>query len=131
VSEVAEMLARERVVPGKDDAQREARIRFIAMAGLMHDAAEAYVGDIPRPIKKLSVAIHRAEKRLLEMIAEKYGLAGDNKNHDLTEGRALALINRDGSLPQEVILADNIVSQPRSGTFLWPSPHHGSPSPSH
>jgi uncharacterized protein len=45
--------------------------------GLMHDAAEAYLGDVIRPVKR-SMPIYRdAEARLLEVIAAVFGLPYD------------------------------------------------------
>ena len=48
-----------------------------ALAGLLHDAAEAYVGDLIRPIKHLPqlYAYREAEDRLLAMILHREGLA--------------------------------------------------------
>ncbi len=40
---------------------------------LMHDAAEAYVGDVPTPLK--NGAYREVEERVLRVIAEKYGLS--------------------------------------------------------
>ena len=47
-----------------------------ALEALMHDASEAYLGDMPRPIKHLpEMAPYReAEERAERSIAEKYGL---------------------------------------------------------
>jgi hypothetical protein len=42
--------------------------------GLMHDAAEAYLVDLPRPIKWKMPGYQEAEERLLKLIAGKYGL---------------------------------------------------------
>ena len=42
--------------------------------GLMHDAAEAYLSDLPSPIKRTLPAYDRAEKRAQRVIAERYGL---------------------------------------------------------
>jgi len=51
----------------------------LALAGLLHDAAEAYLGDIPRPLKyRPEFAFYRkAEARLEQMIAERFGLVFD------------------------------------------------------
>ena len=48
-----------------------------ALWGLLHDAAEAYVGDMVRPIKRLaSMDLYReAEDRILGMIAARFGLS--------------------------------------------------------
>jgi len=40
----------------------------LQMLGLPHDAAEAYVGDIPRPLKAEHDAFERIEERVLEAV---------------------------------------------------------------
>lgn len=42
--------------------------------GLLHDAAEAYLGDVIRPIKRCVPEFKEAELRLMAVIAEKFGL---------------------------------------------------------
>src|ERR1039458_9214593 len=44
--------------------------------GLLHDASEAYLVDVPAPLKKLPefAAYRRAEKRLQTVIMERFGL---------------------------------------------------------
>lgn len=42
--------------------------------GLMHDAAEAYLTDIPRPIKGRFGDYRKFEARLLEAVAERFNL---------------------------------------------------------
>jgi hypothetical protein len=42
--------------------------------GLLHDAAEAYVSDLPRPLKRTVPDFRAAEERLLRQIAETFGL---------------------------------------------------------
>jgi 5'-nucleotidase len=51
--------------------------RDLALWGLLHDAAEAYLGDLSRPLKSQLEAqwFNDAEDRLLRIIAETYGLA--------------------------------------------------------
>jgi 5'-deoxynucleotidase YfbR-like HD superfamily hydrolase len=47
------------------------------MAALLHDAAEAYLGDLPHPLKhrsELGAAFRVAEKRLETVIAERFAL---------------------------------------------------------
>lgn len=48
-----------------------------ALWGLLHDAAEAYLGDLPAPIKRTpDMRVYRAaEGRLLAAVAAKFGLA--------------------------------------------------------
>jgi hypothetical protein len=45
-----------------------------ALWGLMHDAAEAYTGDLPRPIKKQIPQWAGIENRLLDVIAQRFNL---------------------------------------------------------
>jgi hypothetical protein len=50
-----------------------------ALRGLLHDASEAYLIDVPRPIKHAigMEAYREAEKRLEAIIYERFGLSGD------------------------------------------------------
>ncbi len=45
-----------------------------ALAGLLHDAAEAYINDISRPVKPLLVGYKILDNRLSDCIARKFGL---------------------------------------------------------
>lgn len=45
-----------------------------ALWGLLHDAAEAYFGDIPRPVKAQFPAVAAMEERLLRAAAERFAL---------------------------------------------------------
>lgn len=47
----------------------------LAFAALLHDAAEAYSGDVIRPIKRSNPEIGKAELAIETVIAAKYGLA--------------------------------------------------------
>jgi len=70
-----------RIVPPQD-----------ALWGLLHDAAEAYLVDLPRPIKRFSEmgsAYRAIEGRLMRVVCERFGLAEDE--------------------PESVHLADNVV----------------------
>lgn len=43
------------------------------LAALLHDASEAYLGDMPSPFKKLMPDYKEHENRLMQVVAEKYG----------------------------------------------------------
>lgn len=45
-----------------------------ALWGLLHDLGEAYIGDLPRPIKPMFPAFEEIEDRLLCTAAEAFGL---------------------------------------------------------
>ncbi len=74
----------------------------LSLWGLLHDAAEAYLADIPRPLKddfKIGDETFRqVEDRLLEMIIRKYGL--------------------DWPEPLEVKVADNILLATEKRDFM-------------
>lgn len=46
----------------------------LAWEGLMHDAAEAYIGDVIRPLKHALPDYRAIETRLEEVLAERFGL---------------------------------------------------------
>lgn len=45
-----------------------------ALWGLLHDAAEAYLSDMPRPVKQQMPAFSELENKLLETILNQHGL---------------------------------------------------------
>lgn len=47
-----------------------------AMAGLLHDASEAYLVDVPKPIKPFLSGYRQAEKRISEAVFDHVGIGG-------------------------------------------------------
>lgn len=70
--------------------------RSHAMEALLHDAAEAYIKDIPSPLKALLPEYRQIEERLTDVIRTKFGLpetlSAEVKQADL---RLLATERRD------------------------------------
>lgn len=54
------------------EAEARGYDRRVILACLLHDASEAYMSDVPRPVKHALPGYVAAEKRLLEQIYEKY-----------------------------------------------------------
>lgn len=49
--------------------------RRLLLAALLHDAAEAYVVDVPRPVKVMLSGYREMETRVQSAIADRFGLA--------------------------------------------------------
>lgn len=45
--------------------------------GLLHDASEAYLGDVPRPLKKMLPEYITIEKKVIHAISDTFGLPSD------------------------------------------------------
>lgn len=72
----------------------------LALAGLLHDATEAYCGDMIRPLKRSMPAYREVEDRIWAVIAQRFGLPQD--------------------LPPEVKEADNRMLQTERRDLLAP-----------
>lgn len=48
--------------------------RFLQQIGLFHDAAEAYIGDMPSPLKKLFPVYKEIENNIHQIICAKFGI---------------------------------------------------------
>ncbi len=54
--------------------KKKAQAKKLAAQALLHDAAEAYMGDMPGPLKKFCPDFDKLETQLMGDIFEKYGL---------------------------------------------------------
>lgn len=58
--------------------------RLVTLAALLHDASEAYVVDLPTPIKRFMPDYQAAENALHKVIAQRFGFADlSQKHHDI------------------------------------------------
>jgi hypothetical protein len=73
-----------------------------ALWALLHDATEAYVGDMVRPLKHAMPAYREAEDRLMLVICDRFGLSYD--------------------CPAEVKAADNRILRDERAALMAPSP---------
>lgn len=72
-----------------------------ALEGLLHDAAEAYLGDMVRPLKDLIPVYRRFEERFTKIIYERFGVQSTSESRAaigvaddnvlMDEGQALGL----------------------------------------
>ena len=56
------------------EAQSRGYNRRIQLACLLHDAAEAYIADIPRPVKHRLAGFAEIEDRVISVVFQKFGL---------------------------------------------------------
>lgn len=109
VSELAECI-------GPKDRKRE-----FAIAGLLHDAAEAYIGDIVSPVKGYCPQLAELEDRILKVICAKFGVSlpfpEEIRVADVAMlgSEAKALCNGNGGIWSETTgIANNIPIMPVS-----------------
>lgn len=87
--------------------------------GVMHDATEAFIGDMPTPFKKLLPDYKAAEHRLWKAIAMRFNLP-EVLDPMVKQADAIALIHeRDMLKPTNVVWAEheNVLRLP-PGTFI-------------
>jgi len=76
--------------------------RELARWGLLHDATEAYVGDLPRPIKQQLPTYRAAEEELMRLVAARFDLPWP--------------------MPPEVVEADTVLLATEARDLMAPPP---------
>lgn len=72
----------------------------LALWGLLHDAGEAYLSDLPRPVKRQLPEFGEYEDKVLRVVADKYGLIWPMPKEVATaDTRLLVTEARDLMLP--------------------------------
>lgn len=69
-----------------------------ALCALMHDATEAYLVDIPRPLKKMLPGYYEIEDRCWRVIAQKFGLPEEMPQTVKDADNAVLLAEKDALL---------------------------------
>jgi hypothetical protein len=70
--------------------------RALALAALLHDASEAYLRDIPSPVKSipgLKEAYAAIESKMMDCISEKFGVTEDLSDIGMSPGTEHAIIH--------------------------------------
>lgn len=84
-------------------AQSDCLGREVQAACLLHDAAEAFLGDVVKPLKNLLPQYMELEERMEAMIAEKYGVSFDHPaikkiDHEMLFAERRSLFSEDNEV---------------------------------
>lgn len=90
----------------------------IAPWALLHDAAEAYLGDVIRPIKPSLTGYAAIEARLERVIFDRYGLRGAMPAAVKEADRKLQTDEMRFLFPAEALAAHGIDQRPRLGIAI-------------
>lgn len=78
----------------------------IAMEGLLHDATEAFVGDLIRPIKRFMPEFKEVENKLEEVIYQRFGLR-HGRHDEIKNADNIALVTEARDLLTTQVIMDS------------------------
>ena len=78
--------------------ERDYGSRDLALWGLLHDATEAYVGDMVRPLKKQIPAFSEVEDRVMKAIAERFDLFTETMPPEVKDADNRILVDEKAAL---------------------------------
>lgn len=76
------------------------RNKRLAFAALMHDAAEAYIGDLPRPLKYMLPQYQEVERKIEAVIFETYDIHPNELEYVKTLDRRMLIDERSVLFPR-------------------------------
>ncbi len=91
-----------------------------ALWGLLHDATEAYLVDVPRPVKRCLPAYRAYEDALARVIAERFGLPWPMPEAVKQVDTAMLLVERDQLLAPPPAPWGGLSSSVRLDPFVLP-----------
>jgi hypothetical protein len=89
-----------------------------ALWGLLHDAPEAYLVDVPRPVKKFLHGYEAIEKALMHTIAERFGFSSYHVPESVKEADNRILLTERDTLMATPPQDWNIPGDPYPGLVL-------------
>lgn len=98
--------------------------RSLQMAGLLHDASEAYLLDIPRPWKGL-VSIGRqsyveVEDHINDILMAQFGVLEQwNEKHDIIKGADVAIYEEERAARPHCSVMPGTTPRAMANIFLW------------
>lgn len=75
-----------------------------SLKGLLHDASEAYLADVPTPAKRLMPDYYALETKVMAAVAKRFGMDDSFQNHEevIKADRAMLFMERDAMIDDSI-----------------------------